>query len=419
MSGFPSEKATAKSLLNNRPFRRLLAAQFSAVAMVYSLNLAGVMLVEERTQSSVQTGLVILSSILPAFLASLVSGAVVDRWGRVRVLIVAHLAQSLVALAFWAGTRFSSPTLACVVVCIASAGIAAFTQFTITGELALLPDLIGKPHLMSANALFQISMVAAEGLGIVLLGPVVIKLTGFSAVGLVGTVLGLAATALVTTLPRDRFPAQPVGGKTPRWRGLGADLKAGWRTIVHDQLLRLVVIQATLAATLLLVLLSLAPGLVFRDLGLGAEAAPLLALPGGLGFVLGVLLMGRWEKRLSRPAWIAVGLGAFGLGVGLVSLLSGTAAQQYGWLIAPLILGAGLGLALVVIPARTVLQEHPSAAMRGRVIAAQLALANAASVVALLIGGGLADHLGIRPVMGMLGLLAMGVSAIGLHWARS
>jgi len=418
MGGFLASMATARLLLSNRPFRRLLAAQFCAVTMVYGLNLAGVMLVEERTQSSVQTGLVILSSILPAFLASLVAGALVDRRGRVQVLIVAHLAQSLVALAFWGGARSSSPTLTWAVACIASAGVAAFTQFIITGELALLPDLVGKPHLMSANALFQMSMVAAEGLGIALLGPAVIKLAGFSVVGLVGALLGLAATALVTTLPRNRFPAHPAERQAPSWQGFGSDLQAGWQTIVHDQLLSLVVIQATLAATLLLVLLALAPGLVFRDLGLGAEAAPLLALPGGLGFVLGVLLMGRWEKRLSRPAWIAVGLGAFGLGVGLVSLLSGKAAQQCGWLIVLLILGAGLGLALVVIPARTVLQEHPPAAMRGRVIAVQLALANAASVVALLIGGGLADRLGIRPVMGMLGLLAMGVSAIGLHWAR-
>ena len=74
-----------------------------------------------------------------------------------------------------------------------------------------------------------------------------------------------------------------------------------------------------------------------------------------------------------------------------------------------------LALALVIIPARTVLQERPPAALRGRVIAAQLALANAAAVLPLVVGGALADHLGIRPVMGLLSLLAMGAGAIGFH----
>jgi hypothetical protein len=85
----------------------------------------------------------------------------------------------------------------------------------------------------------------------------------------------------------------------------------------------------------------------------------------------------------------------------------------------PVIFCLGLALALVVISARVVLQERPPAEVRGRVIAAQLALANAAAVLPLLLGGALADQLGIPPVMGFLGLVAVGVGAIGLHQVRS
>jgi MFS family permease len=139
----------------------------------------------------------------------------------------------------------------------------------------------------------------------------------------------------------------------------------------------------------------------------------LLILPGGLGFVLGTFLMGRLERHLSRPAWIAAGLTGLGAAVGLLSL---SASQEGGlWLILPLIFGIGIALALVIVSARVVLQERPPAEMRGRVIAAQLALANAAAVLPLLLGGSLADHLGIRPVMGLLGLLAVGAGAISLR----
>ena len=85
----------------------------------------------------------------------------------------------------------------------------------------------------------------------------------------------------------------------------------------------------------------------------------------------------------------------------------------------PLIVGVGLSLAAVIVPSRTVLQERPPAEMRGRVVAAQLALGNAAAVLPLLLGGALADWLGIQPVIGLLGLAAFSAGALGLHYARS
>jgi MFS family permease len=407
------DKTTA--LLKNRNFRRLWAAQFSTLTVIYGLALAGAVLVEERTQSSTQTGLVILSAILPAFLASLVSGAVVDRWGRRRVLIASHLVRALIALGFWAGTRQISSSLALATVYVVNVTGTIFAQFALPAELALLPDLVERTRLMSANALFQLSMLAAEGLGIIVLSPLVIKLFGAPALGLVGAGLYLLGTALVVALPKelDLMLAGQQESRGSGWKDLVADLQAGWLTISRDRLLSLVAIQATLAATLLLVLLSLLPGLMSRHLGLGVENAPLLILPGGLGFVLGIFLMSRWEKRLSRPAWIAVGLTVLGGSIGLLSMSTGQAGRL--WLILPLIFGIGIALALVIVSARVVLQERPPAEMRGRVIAAQLALANAAAVLPLLLGGSLADHLGVRPVIGLLGLLAMGAGAIGLR----
>jgi MFS family permease len=190
-------------------------------------------------------------------------------------------------------------------------------------------------------------------------------------------------------------------------------MRAGWVTISRDRMLSLVAIQASLAAMLLLVLLSLLPGLMARHLGLSVENVPLMILPGGLGFVLGAYLLSRWEKRLSRPAWIAAGLIALGASIAMLAVASGEAGRL--WLVLFAILAMGIALAFVIVSARVVLQERPPAAMRGRVIAAQLALANAVAVVPLLLGGSLADHLGIQPVMGLLALLAVGAGAAGLR----
>jgi MFS family permease len=196
-------------------------------------------------------------------------------------------------------------------------------------------------------------------------------------------------------------------------------LQGGWRVIARDRLLRLVVLQSTLAAVLLLVLLSLVPGMAGRYLALNVEDAPLLILPGGIGFGLGAYLVNRWERRLARQAWIASGLLAVGLNVGLLAATIGGGESGRLLLAQVLILGVGLALAPIIITARTVLEERPPAEMRGRVIAAQLALGNAAAVLPLLLGGALADVVGIRPVMGLLSLAALGAGAIGWHYARS
>jgi predicted MFS family arabinose efflux permease len=331
------------------------------------------------------------------------------------VLLASHLARALVAAGFWAGTQFLPPSLALAAIYTTNVAAAVFSQFALPAELALLPDLVDRPRLTSANALLQFGMLAAEGLGIVALSPLVIKLAGPPAVGLVGAGLCLAAAALVAALPRQPSTAKEEAAQA----SLLTDLQAGWRTIAGDRVLSLVVLQATLAATLLLVLLSLVPGLVSRHLGLGVEDAPFLVLPGGVGFVLGSWLIGRWERRLSRPAWIAFGLTGLGAGIGLLGALSGEPGTGRLWLLLPLIVGIGLALALIIIPARTLLQERPPAPQRGRVIAAQLALANAAAVIPLLLGGALADHLGVRPVMALLSLLAVGAGAVGLHQMRS
>ena len=400
-------------MMGNRAFVRLWLAQFVSLVAVYGLNFAAVMQMEQATHSSARTGLVIVAAILPAFLASLVAGAVVDRRDRVGVLRACHLARAPVALVFWLAVQRLPPTSALVALLAINATLAALSQFATPAELALLPDLVGRERLMAANALLQISTLAAEGLGIVLFGPLLFRLGRISLMGVLGAGLYLVALVLVIPLPRGRIE---IGGKDRRRLAtLVSDLKGGWRTIAGDPLLKQVTIQVTLAAALLLVLVTLLPGLAVRSLGLGADMAAFLLLPGGVGFGLGAALVARRGERLSGPAWVNTGLVLLGLALVLVTVLSGWQGGLALALLAGSILLVGGALALVIVPARTVLQERPPAEARGRVIAAQLALGNAAAVLPLPLGGALGDWLGIRPVMGALALLTLGLGAAGAY----
>ena len=404
------------ALLRNRSFLTLWIAQFAALSATYGLGLAGAVFVEEQTQSVAQTSLVIISAVVPAFLGSLIAGPVVDRWGRKRILVGSIAARALAALGFWAATLFLPTGPAILFVYAATVAGTAFTQFATPAELAMLPDLVEHENLVPANALLQLSGLAAEGLGIVILGPLLIRLSGPPAVGLMSALFCVAAMLLVTGLPRDTASSQRPASAGSLWKDLRNDFQTGLHTITRDRLLRLVAIQATVAATLLLVLLSLVPGLVSRHLGIASENMPFVLLPGGLGFALGAVILSRSETALSKPAWIATGLTGFGVSVGLLALLSRPGRLL---LVLPLILVLGVFLALVIISARVVLQERPPAEVRGRVIAAQLALANAAALIPLMLGGSLADRLGILPVMGVVGLAALFAGVIVFFQVRA
>ena len=76
------------------------------------------------------------------------------------------------------------------------------------------------------------------------------------------------------------------------------------------------------------------------------------------------------------------------------------------------------GFALVIVPPRTVVQEHSSDEMRGWVISTQLFLSNATSTLPLPLTGGLADLLGFRRVFAFLALIVLGFGAVSVRQAR-
>ncbi|MGQ9666117.1 MAG: MFS transporter [Anaerolineae bacterium] len=402
-------------LRRNALFVRLWVSQFLAVAALYALSFAAVVAVAQGSLSTTQTGLVILSSMLPAFVGSLFAGVIVDRFERTQVLLFSHLVRALAGFAFWlfAGVLTDLGPLPIYVLLIISA---LFTQVAISAELSLLPHYVEQSQLLSANSLLQISMLAAEGLGVVALGPILAKAAGADTIGVASGCLTLGAAVLVWRLPGVRVRArEKAGDARETMRSMGEDFRLGWRTILRDRVLRVVVAQFALTSALLLMLLSMMPALAALYLGMEVADIAFLMVPGGVGFGVGAYLIARVGNRYGRLRWISGGLMTMGSAIAMTVAL----AQIQSSLRWPLLMGAifamGVALAMAIVSARTVVQERPAPALRGRVIAAQLAAASALSILPILIGGILADRVGVPPVMLLLALLALGSGAAGLR----
>jgi MFS family permease len=64
---------------------------------------------------------------------------------------------------------------------------------------------------------------------------------------------------------------------------------------------------------------------------------------------------------------------------------------------------AGFGFVSIMVPSQTHLQEQAPVELRGRVFAVQLMLSNVATIVPLLLLGGLADLIGVDKTLVLIG----------------
>ncbi len=399
------------SLAKNLPLRRLSVAQFVALAATYAIYFASMALVEEETHSSAQMGMMVFCSTLPGFLFGMLAGVVVDRHDRRHVLVVSNLLRMLVALGFAAAVHWLSRPLPLLVAVYASNFcLAAIAQFTTSAEGSLIPHTVPQERLLAANSIFQVAALGAQGAGTVLLAPPLLRLGGALAVGIVAIPLFALAAWMYARLPA-RIGKGGKGQALRTWASLRDDLRAGWRFVAGDPPVRQAIGCLVLVSALSLVLTTLIPGLAARTWGVPVEYVAYLAIPGGLGFGLGTWLVGQHGHMLKEKAWISVGLLAVGGGLALLPALH-TLRGLYVPLFLLISAGMGAGFALVIVPARTVVQERSPDEMRGRVLSTQLFLSNLASTLPLPLTGGLADILGFRQVFSLLALIALGAGAV-------
>ncbi len=404
--------ATRLALFKSRPFTRLLAAQFLALSAVYALNLSTVVLVELETRSSVQTGIVILTITVPGTIASLVAGPLVDRFNRRAMLILVHTIRGIVAGLFFLALRFLKGSSLLLSAYLVNVSLSCLNQFTSPTEAAILPSLVRREELIRANSVFQMSSFIAQGAGAILLGPLLVGFLGLHYVPLVALFFSALATLNAFFLPNVRTEQRSASANVSSVKANGLnfwkELRRGWEWIAGDKLTKTALFQLTLATLIMLSLSTLLPGFVYRTMGWDVSRFPLTIIPIGAGFLAGTFILNRYSCQLLYENWICYGLLGLGVSISAIALLSG---RVPGLLSLSAVMG-GAGLALVFISAKTLLQERPPAYLRGRVFSTQYLMVNFFSVGTTLFSGGIADLLGIRTAMFLLGLVAIGGSMI-------
>lgn len=378
-------------------FRRLFLARtlsrwgdtFNAVAVV--------VLVFRLTGSGLKVGATAVFEIVPILAFGFVAGAVVDRFPRVRVMVVSDVGRGLAALALVAFHQHLWAVYG-VAFCLA-----AMSTFFVPAAVSIVPSLVEREEdLVGANAVMTSSAILSQ----IVLAPVAGALVAFAGPGpafAVNAASFFVSAALLARLGVGRGAGAPV----PARHGYLGDVVDGLNLIRRTPLLRALAEVQALAALSAGATSALLVVFAQRHLGVGADRFGILLMAIAVGQAAGPLVLQRLVSDVRRPGFLFGPLVVRGL-VDVVLAASGSFGVAFAGL-------AVYGLATNTggVTFNTLLQQSVPDRSRGRVFAFFDVVWQTGRLASIGVGGLLADRLGVTGVYVLAGALLLGAGALG------
>lgn len=404
-------------VLSIRPFFFLFLAEiFSQVAMNMT-NFILIIVAFELTKSNTAVSLIVLSFTIPNIIFGILAGVYVDRWDKKRVLFLANITRAflLLLLAF----LFSSNIL---FIYVLSFAIAIATQFFIPAETPMIPILVKKNLLMSANSLFGMGLYGSILIAYALSGPVLLFFGKISAFFVLALLFFLASLFIVFMKVRatNRGLSNSLSGTLFRIT-VGDEIKNAVMLITKTKEIYHALLLLTLSQVIILVVAVIGPGYAREILAIDIKQFPLLFVtPAALGMVFTAIILGNFLH--AHPKRIMTNVGIFLSGASLLLLPHGSQVASRGFITTlntylPSILSInilhimvvlafilGIANALIFVPSNTILQEETSAAMRGKIYGVLNSMVGLFSLFPIIIVGGLADLFGVGAVLTGIGI---------------
>ncbi|MBB4969315.1 MFS transporter [Saccharothrix violaceirubra] len=397
-----------RRLLRIADFRRLLLSRLAAQwgDGLFQAGLAGAVLFNPERQSDpldIAAGFAVL--LLPYSIVGPFAGALLDRWDRRRVLVVANLVRGvfvlLTAMAVGAGLE-GVPLYAAALI------VTGVSRFVGSGSSASLPHVVTEDHLVEANAfvstLGALTAVFGAGCAIglrVALGAGDGGSSWTTATAVVGSLLAAAIASRFArgVLGPDEVD-EPSGAFAAIARGLLDGARAAARTpSVVAALFALLAHRVGFGISLLLTLLLMRNTLQdFGPLKAGIAGLGEVAVSGGLGVLLAGIFTDRVVDRLGARRTVLCALGLAAAAQGLAAVIELVLGLP---VLLPTVLCAAffltLGGQVVKLCVDAAVQSDIGDETRGRVFALYDTLFNTTQVVAIAIAAALVPLDGRSP----------------------
>jgi len=356
----------------------------------------------EKTGSASVLAAASFVALLPRVFLSPISGALVDRWNRQKVMIFADVliaaATMILAGIFW--LEYIQVWHIYVILFIRALG----SGFHWPAMQASTSLLVPKDQLARISGMNQ-TLRGAMGIAAPLLAALMLEIFpiyGILSIDVITAIIAISPL-LIVSIPKVNHTVEKIASLSHIWDDIKAVFKflVGWRGLLY----------LTLAATFLNFLLH--PGFTFTPLlvtdhfGKGVIELSMIESAFSMGMIIGSLVLSAWGGFRRNIYTVLTGIIGLALGTGLIAL-----APSNHFMLA--IFGMSLAGFMNPIangPIFAIMQIHVEPEMQGRVFSLLESMVSAMMPISMVVAAPVAEWVGIR---GWLAFGAIGCFAIGL-----
>ena len=384
-----------RSVLAQPDFRKLWLAQFVSIFGDFLALFGVISLITFRWHgTAVQVTSMLMSYFLPFALVGPLAGVFVDRWNVKRVMITSDLVRGILVLLLVVVTDVHQ-----IYAIFATLGV--FGSFFQPAQSVTVRTLVSKEKLLAANAMMSQAFYTVRLASPVLAGALIAWL-GENPCFYLDAVSFAFSALMVATLVIN--PQRPSGKSV---QGFLREFTTGNRFIfTHAQLA--FIVTAMVVAMFVMSCFSPLISIYVRDLLHGGTFLyGLVSTMIGVGLIVGTQSLMRFAKQRSKKDIVVLGLLTLGFSTGLLGAFANKGMAMLS------LFCLGLGIAFVLVPAQTLMQQETPHEMIGRVSSSFMSLISVAQVCGLLLSGYLAHVLGIRQLFVSSALALALITAIG------
>lgn len=362
----------------------------------------------QQTGSATILATATLVAMLPQIILGPFAGALVDRWNRRVLMMVADGGIAVATLVLAALFLFGVVQVwhIYVILLIRSVG-GAFHWPAMQASTSLM---VPKEQLSRVAGMQQtlqgLVSIVAPPTGAVLIG--LLPTQGVLMIDFVTALMAILPLAFISIPQLVRQQTETGEHSTSYWQ----DLREGFVYVAGWPGLMAILLMAVLINFLLTPAASLMPLLVTKHFGLGALEFGLTDSLFGIGMIIGGVLLSVWGG-FKRKILTSM-LGIIGLGIGVIAV--GMAPSNMFWMALAGMAFMGFMSPITNGPLHAIIQSVVKPEMQGRVMALIGSAATAMTPLSLAVAGPVSDLIGIRTwyIFGGVICLLMGVAALSI-----
>jgi MFS family permease len=409
-----------REVLGQGPFRLVWFAQLASQLADKFLMFSLIILAYKLSHGSTVVAITLLSYTFPAVAIAPLAGVLADRYDRKVVMYSTSFARGVLIAAIplaalVPGLREEFLHLLFITIAFSAVG-----QLFSPAESAVIPMLVPKRSLISANSLVMLTMVLTLVAGGAL-APIASRVDIYAPYW-IATVLYLFGGGLILVARIPRVELKKGWQNRHPFHTVLIEMKEGIDALRRSPVLMATFLQLSLALLVMFMMFTLAPAYVNQVIGIGEQDSYVILLPATTGAITSALLLGQIGRSWNKAGMLITGLVTTGLTLILLAAVPNLMRDFSGLREQTRVFGAafsfvlGLEFGTLMIPSLTYLMEHTADDVRGRIFSLLYMVINGVTALPVLVAAALSDELGINHVIGALGaLLALtGVAVAGL-----